>query len=63
LQQKPYKIKNVDDEVMEEIMRQAHITDCLKGKNYGDMTEEDLEKVITPEYKDAIRKVKELLEE
>ena len=57
------KIKNVDDEVMEDIMKQAHMTDCIKGKKYEDTTQEDWDKVITPEYKEAIKKVKELLDE
>jgi hypothetical protein len=56
------KIKHVDDEVMEEIIKQDHMTDCLKGKRYDEITQEDLEKVI-PEYKEAIRKAKELLDE
>jgi hypothetical protein len=55
--------KHVDDEVMEVIMRQTHMTDCLKGKNYAELTEEDLEKVITPEYNEAVKRVKELLDE
>ena len=37
-------------------MGQAQMTDCLKGKRYEEITQEDLEKVITPEYKEAIRK-------
>jgi len=56
-------IKHVDDEITDEIMRQVHMTDCLKGKNYAELTEEDLEKVITPEYKEAVKRVKEILED
>ena len=56
-------IKNIDDEMMEDMVKQAHMTDCLKGKEYADMTKEDWNKIITPEYKEAIRKVKELLDE
>jgi hypothetical protein len=61
--QNPNKIRNINDEVNEDMMRQAHMTDCLKGKNYADLTNENLEKVITPEYKEAIARVKELLDE
>jgi hypothetical protein len=59
----PNKIKYIDDEVNEEMMRQAHMTDCLKGKDYEHLTNEDLEKVITPEYKEAIKRVKDLLDD
>ena len=57
------KIKNVDDKIMEDIMRQANMTDRLKGKKIDELTKEDLEKVFTPEYKEVIRKVKELLDD
>ena len=59
----PNKNKNIDDEVMEDLVKQAQMTDCLKGKEMDELTEEDLEKVITPEYKEAIKRVKELLDE
>ena len=56
----PTKYKNLDDKVFEDMQRQMHITDALKGKSIEELTEEDLEKIITPEHKESIRKIEEL---
>jgi hypothetical protein len=48
---------------MEDMQRQVHLTDSIKGKKYEEMTEEDWDKIITPEHKESIRKVKELLDD
>ncbi|HYO07081.1 MAG TPA: hypothetical protein VER14_08860 [Phototrophicaceae bacterium] len=37
----PNKYKNLDDEVFEEMQRQMHITNHLKGKSIKEFTEED----------------------
>jgi hypothetical protein len=61
--QNPNKIRNINDEINKDMMRQAHMTGCLKDKNYEDLTKDDLEKVITLEYEEAIARVKELLDD
>ena len=40
------------------MQRQMHISDSLKGKSIEELTEEDLDKIITPEHKESIRKIK-----
>jgi hypothetical protein len=49
--------------MMEELVRQSHIPDFIKGKKYEEITEEDWDKIETPEYKESVRKVKELLDD
>jgi hypothetical protein len=59
----PKKYKSLDDEVIEDMQRQMHITDHLKGKSIEELTEEDLDKIITPEHKESIKKIEELLDD
>ena len=47
----PNKYKNLDDEIIEDMQRQMHISDSLKGKSIDEITDEDLDKIITPEHK------------
>jgi hypothetical protein len=42
---------------------QLHISDPLKGKSIGEITPEDLDRMITPEHKDSIRKIREILDD
>ena len=53
----PKKYKSLDDEVFEEMQRQMHITDPLKGKSIDELTDEDMDRIITPEHKESIRKI------
>ena len=46
---------------MEDMQRQIHLTDSLKGKSIEEITHEDLDKIITPEHKESVRKLRELL--
>jgi hypothetical protein len=55
--------KDIDEEMMEEIANQTHRMDFLKGKKYEEITQEDWDRIETPEFKESIRKVKELLDE
>ena len=57
------KYKNLDDEVIEDMQRQMHITDALKGKSIEEITTEELDKIITPDHKESIKKIEELLED
>jgi hypothetical protein len=57
------KDKDIDEEMMEEIVRQTKVPDFIKGKKYGEITAEDWDKITTPQFKESIRKVKELLDE
>ena len=56
------KYKHVDDEIIEDMQAQMNMSDSLKGKNIEEMTEEELDKIITPEHKESIRKIRELLD-
>ena len=56
------KYKRLDDDVIEDMQRQMHITDSLKGKSIDEITPEDLDKIITPEHKESIRKIREILD-
>jgi hypothetical protein len=49
--------------VMEEMTRQVHMMDFLKGKKYEEITQEDWDKIYSPEARESIRKVSELLDE
>ena len=55
------KYKHVDDEIIEDMRAQMNMSDSLEGKNIEEMTEEDWDKIITPEHKESIRKINELL--
>ena len=59
----PNKHKYLDDKVFEDMQRQMHITDHLKGKSMEEITNEDLDGIITPEHKESIRKIEELLDD
>ena len=52
----------MDDEIIENMQGQFHISDSLKGKSIEEITEEDLDKIITPEHKESVRKLRELLD-
>ena len=56
------KYKNLDDEIFEDMQRQIHLTDSLKGKNIEEITE-DLDRIITPQHKESVRKLRELLDD
>ena len=59
----PNKYKNLDDEIMEDMQGQLHISDSLKDKSIDEITAEDLDNIITPEHKESIRKIEELLDD
>jgi hypothetical protein len=54
------RYKRLDDNVFEDMQRQMHITDHLKGKCIEEITDEELDKIITPQHKESIRKLKEI---
>jgi len=45
------------------MQRQIHFSNPLKGKSIEEITDEDLENIITPEHKESIKKIQELLED
>ena len=57
------KYKNLDDEIIENMQRQMHIKDPFKGKSIDEVTEDDLDRLITPEHRESIRKIEELLDD
>ncbi len=57
------KHKRLDSDVIEDMQRQLHITDPLKDKSIEELTDEDLDRIITPEHKESMRKIKELLDD
>lgn len=57
------KHKRLDIDVIEDMQRQMHITDPLKGKSNREITQEDLDKVITPEHKESIKRLREILDD
>jgi len=56
------KYRNLDDEIFDDMQRQIHLTDSLKGKRIEEITEEDMDKIITPHHKESVRKLGELLD-
>ena len=56
------KYKKLDDEIFEDMQRQLHLTDSLKDKSIEEMTEEDLDRIITPQHRESVRKLGELLD-
>jgi hypothetical protein len=52
----------LDDEIFKDMQRQLHISDSLKDKDIEKLTEEDLDKIITPQHKESVRKLRELLD-
>ena len=63
VEKSPNKYKNLDDEIFENMQGQLHISDSLKDKSIDEITEEDLDKIITPEHKESVRKLEELLDD
>ena len=59
----PDKYKNLDDEIMKDMQRQVHIADSLKGNSIEEMTEENWDKIVTPEHKESVRKLREILDD
>ena len=59
----PNKYKNLDDEIMENMQGQFHISDSLKDKSIDEITTEDLDNIITPEHKESVRKLREILDD
>jgi hypothetical protein len=59
----PDQYKDIDEEMMEEIANQTHRMDFIKGKKYEDITQKDWDRIETPEFKESVRKVKELLDD
>ncbi len=57
------KYKRLDRDVIEDMQRQMHITDPLKDKSIEEITDEDLDKIITPQHKESIKKIQELLDD
>ena len=57
------KYKRLDRDVIEDMQRQMHMVDHLEGKAIDELTEEDLDKIITPEHKESMRKIQELLDD
>ncbi len=53
----------VDSDVIEDMQRQFNISDSLKDKNIDELTPEDLNKIITPEHKESMRRIQELLDD
>ncbi len=56
----PNKHKDLDSDVIEDMQRQLHITNPLKGKSTEEITDEDLDRLLTPEHKESIRKIEEI---
>ena len=57
------KQKRLDSDVIENMQRQFHVTDSLEGKSIEEITDEDLDRIISPEHKESIRKIEELLDD
>jgi hypothetical protein len=55
--------KHIDDEVMEDMQSQIPNSDTANGKNQEGMTDKNLNKLITPERRVTIRKLRELLDD
>jgi hypothetical protein len=56
------KYKKLEDEIMENMQGQLHISDPLKDKSIDEITKEDLDNIITPQHKESVRKLRELLD-
>jgi hypothetical protein len=56
------KYKNLDDEIFEDMQGQLHIADPLKGKSIEEITDKDLDRIISPQHKESVRKLRELLD-
>jgi hypothetical protein len=53
----------LDDEIFKDMQGQPHISDSLKDKEIEKITDEDLDKIITPEHRESIKKIEELLDD
>ena len=58
----PNKYKNLDDKIIEDMQSQINIFDSLKGKSIDEITTEEWDKVYTPQHKESVRKLRELLD-
>jgi hypothetical protein len=58
----PNKYKSLDDKVFEGMQGQLHFSDSLKDKDMDAITDEDLNKTISPEHKESVRKLREILD-
>ena len=47
---------------MEDMQGQIHISDSLKDRNIDELTPEDFDNIITPQHKESVRKLRELLD-
>ncbi len=56
------KYKKLDDEIFEDMQRQLYLTDSLKDKSIEEITEEDLDRIMTPQHRESVRKLGELLD-
>ena len=56
------KYTKLDDEIMENMRGQLHISDSLKDKSMEEITVEDLDRIISPEHKESVRRLRELLD-
>lgn len=52
----------MDDKVFKDMQCQMHISDPLKGKSIEEITDKDLDRIITPQHKESVRKIRELLD-
>jgi hypothetical protein len=57
------KDKDIDEEMMQEIVKQIDVPDIIKGKKFEEITQEEWDQIYTPEARESIRKVKEILDE
>ena len=48
---------------MEKIQSQIHTPDYSKDESIGEITDENIDKVITPEHKESVRRLRELLDD
>jgi hypothetical protein len=55
--------KRFDSDVIEDMQRQMHISDPLKDKSMDEITPEDLDRMITPEHKESVLRLRELLDD
>jgi hypothetical protein len=56
----PSKYNNYDDDIMTAMQAQIPKQDTLDGKSQKEMTDEDIDKLISPAHWETIRKIREL---
>ncbi len=54
--------KQIDDKIMKDMQSQLYLPDNLKGKKLEEITDEDIENSFTPQHKESVRKLRELLD-